>query len=136
MSGEVRGDAEQALNYHQMAAVTHFVFLGCDQHFEARFHAWLETSGLGLEVLVFDGMAIGQHALVQNAGDEDTVAVAAIKQDVRTVLVASQAGTNVITGTTQLRIGSQLLAAQLQIVEVTGSLGLAPGSQGVLGDAQ
>jgi hypothetical protein len=81
-------------------------------------------------------MPIGQHALVQNAGDEDNVAVLAVKQDVRTMLVASQTGTNVITGTTQLRIGSQLLAAQLQIVEVTGSLGLAPGAKGVLGDAQ
>jgi hypothetical protein len=121
LPGEVRGDAEQPLNHHQLAAVDASRVPWARSAFRTgispadKEYSWRHRSSeecfLRLDALVFDGMAIGQHALVQNAGDEDTVAVPAVTQDVRTVFMASQTRTNVITGTTQLRIGCQLLAA-------------------------
>jgi hypothetical protein len=41
--GEVRRDAEQPLDDHQLAAVMHFVLLGRGEHFELGFHARLHA---------------------------------------------------------------------------------------------
>ena len=45
-------------------------------------------------VLVIDSMPVGQHALMQDAGNQDAIPLLPVKQDVLAVFVTAQARTD------------------------------------------
>ena len=90
----------------------------------------------GFVVLVVEGVSIGQHALMQDARNQNATTLLSVKHHVLAVLQAPQARTNVVTEPAQRRIVSKHLATNLKLAEVTGSLGAAPGAKGVIADAQ
>ena len=56
-----------------------------------------EGDGLRFVVLIVDGVPIGQHALMQDARNENAATLLAVEHDVLAMFMAVQAGTNVIT---------------------------------------
>ena len=56
-----------------------------------------ESDGLRLVVLIVDGVSIGQHALMQDARNENATTLLAVEHDVLSMLMAVQAGANVTT---------------------------------------
>jgi len=87
-------------------------------------------------VLVVDGMFLGQHALMQDAGNYNTAALPPIEQDVPAVLMTAQARANVVTRSAERRTLGKRLATSLKLVEVTDGLVFAPFAEGVIADAQ
>jgi len=87
-------------------------------------------------VFIVDGVSIGQHALMQDARNQDTTTLLAVEHHVLAMLQALQARTNVVTEPAQRRIVSKHLATNLKLAEVTGGLGTAPCAKGVISDAQ
>jgi hypothetical protein len=86
--------------------------------------------------LVVNGVSIGQHALMQDARNQNASALLAVENDVHAMFMTAQAGANVVTESAQRRIASQRLATNLQLAEVTSGLGSAPFAKGVIADAQ
>jgi hypothetical protein len=76
---------------------------------------------LRLVVFAIDDVPFGQHALMQDAGNQNASGVLAVKHDVPTALHTTQAGANIIASPTQFRIVSQHLAARLQITNVAAA---------------
>jgi hypothetical protein len=81
-------------------------------------------------------MSLRQHALMEDAGKQNSAGLLAVEQDMPAVLKAAQAGTNVLAKAAQGRIAGQHLATILQFVEVVCGLGLAPSAEGKFADAQ
>jgi hypothetical protein len=88
------------------------------------------------DVSVVDDVSFGQHALMQDAGNQNASGVLAIEHNVPTDLHTTQAGANIIAGPTQRRIVSQHLATRLQITDVADGLALTPGAKRISADAQ
>jgi hypothetical protein len=86
--------------------------------------------------LIVDGVSIGQHALMQDASNQNARALPAVEQYMLAMLQTTQTGANVVTEPAQGRIVSKHLATNLKLAEVTGGLGFAPRAKGVIGDAQ
>jgi len=55
-----------------------------------------ESDDLGFVVLIVDGVSIGQHALMEDARNQNAAALLAVEHDVLAMLKAAQAGANVI----------------------------------------
>src|ERR1019366_8604639 len=87
-------------------------------------------------VLVVDGVSIGQHALKQDARNQDAAALLAVEHDVHAMLMRAQAKPNVIAEPAERWIEGQRLATRFQFAEVTSGLGSAPFAKGVVADAQ
>jgi hypothetical protein len=87
-------------------------------------------------VLIVDGVSIGQHALMQDARNQNTTTLLAVEHHVLAMLQTPQARTNVVTEPAQRRIVSKHLATNLKLADVTGGLGFAPCAKGVIADAQ
>jgi len=86
--------------------------------------------------LIVDGVSTGQHALMQNARNQNTPAPLAVEYDVPAMLMTAQTGANLITRSAQRRILDKHLAANLKLADVAGGLDLAPFTKGVIADAQ
>jgi hypothetical protein len=87
-------------------------------------------------VLIVDGVSIGQHALMQDARNQNTTTLLAVEHHVLAMLQAPQARTNVFTEPAQGRVVRKHLATNLKLAEVTGGLGTSPSAKGVISDAQ
>lgn len=73
---------------------------------------------------------------MQDAGNENAGRFRTIEENVFTVLVSPQAGTNVVTGTSQGWIVRQSLATSLEFTDVPFGLGNAPLTYCELANAQ
>lgn len=87
-------------------------------------------------ILIVDGVSIGQHALMQDARNQDAAALLAVEHDVLAMLMTAQARPNVITEPAERWFAGQRLATRFQLAEVTGGLGFAPFAKGVVADVQ
>lgn len=92
----------------------------------------MDGGGLDLRAVP---VALWQHAVVQDAGDEDTFGGLAVEDDVTAMLVTAQTGTNFIAGAAQEGSGRELETAGLQFGEITVGLGFTPCTDGVGADA-
>ena len=88
-----------------------------------------------LLVFVFDEMEHGQHALVENSDYANAVRTQSIEDDVLALLVAKQAGANLVARAAALWILSKLLTAGFELAQIAGALLEAPAGDGVRGDA-
>jgi hypothetical protein len=98
----------------------------------------VRAEGLPLRLVLWfvDGMSIGQHALMQDARNQNTPTLPPIEQDVPAMLMAAQARANLIAESAQRGIAGKRLATSLKLADVTDGLGSAPFAEGVIGDAQ
>lgn len=55
---------------------------------------------------IVDGVQVGHHALVEDAGDQNAAGLPAVKDDVAANFHTPEAGANFIAGTTEVRIFS------------------------------
>ena len=94
------------------------------------------AAGLRLVALIVDGVSFGQHALMQDARNQNTPRLLTIKHNVLAMLQTAQAMTNILTESARRGIVGKRLATNLKLGDVTGGLGFAPGSKGVIADAQ
>ena len=83
-----------------------------------------------------DGTQLGQHVLVQDAGDQNTSSRPPVKHNMPAALHTTQARANVVTRPTHCRVIGEHLATCFQVVDITIGLSLAPGTQCIVGDAQ
>ena len=75
-------------------------------------------------------MSFGKHALVQNAGDQNTSGVLPVENDVPAVFHAPQAGADIITASAHGRIIGEHLATRLKVFKVADGLVFTPGAKG------
>jgi len=87
-------------------------------------------------VFIVDGLSFGQHALVQDAGNQNASGVLAVKDNVPAALHPAKAGTNMVTRPAQRGMIGKHLATRLKIVDVTEGLVFAPGAKGISADAE
>jgi hypothetical protein len=73
-----------------------------------------------------DFVSFGQHTLVQDAGDQNTSTVLAVKHNVLTTLHSAEARANIVRRPSQLGFIGKPLATFLKIVEVPAGLARAP----------
>src|ERR1019366_187640 len=85
---------------------------------------------------VVNSVSFGQHALVQDAGNQKASGVLAVEHDVPANLYTTQARANIIASPTQRRIVRQHLAACLQITDVAEGLVLTPSAKSIRAEAQ
>lgn len=81
--------------------------------------------------VIVDVVSLRKHALVQDARNQNSSGVLAIKDNVPAALHSPQVRTNIITTPTQRGIVGQHLATRFQIVDVTSGLLCAPGAKGM-----
>jgi hypothetical protein len=84
--------------------------------------------------ILIDALSFRQHALVEDAGYQDTLGFNPVEQNMPPAFHAAQAGPDVIAGTTHLGVIRKLAATGFKIVDVTEGLILSPGLQRVGGD--
>jgi hypothetical protein len=65
--------------------------------------------------LIVDGVFFGQHALMQDARNENAATLLTVKHDVLAMLMAAQGWANVITKSAQRRIVGKCLAASFKL---------------------
>ena len=87
-------------------------------------------------VLIVDGVSIGQHPLMEHAGNENAGTFLAVEHDVLSMLKAAQAGANLIANSAKPRIVGKRLATSLKLVNVADGLGDTPFAKGVSADTQ
>jgi hypothetical protein len=87
-------------------------------------------------VCVVDRVSFGQHAFMQDAGNENASGLTSEKDDVLALFHAAQADANVVTGASRRRVVGQPLATAFKLVNVADGLREAPGAQRILADAQ
>ena len=63
-------------------------------------------------VVIVDGMALGEHSLMQDARNNNTFGILSVKHYVPTMLHAAQAGANIITGSAESGMIGKLSAAR------------------------
>ena len=80
-------------------------------------------------------MSLRQHALMEDARNQDSAGLLAIEQDMPAVFKAAQSGTNMLAKAAESRLARQHLATILKFAEVAGGLGLAPFAEGIFADA-
>jgi hypothetical protein len=81
-------------------------------------------------------VSFGQHALMKDAGNQNTIGVLSVKDNVLAALHSPKAGTNIVTRSAQSGIIGKHLATGLKIVEVSDSLVFAPGAKRISSDAE
>ena len=89
-----------------------------------------------LIVLIVDGVPVGQHALMQDARNQNTITLLTVEQHMLAMLMTPQAGANVITESPQRRIVGKRLATIFKLADVTGGLGFTPFLKSVVADAE
>jgi hypothetical protein len=87
-------------------------------------------------VFAIDGLALRQHAPMQDARNENAAGLLPVKHDVTTVLHTTQARANILTSPTQSGIAGQPPATILKLGDVTVCLGFAPSAKGINADAE
>jgi hypothetical protein len=87
-------------------------------------------------LFVADVPVLGQHSLMQDAGDENPFCNQAIEDHVAAVLHAAQAGTDIVAGAAQRRIIGECLTTHFQSIEVTAGLSFSPCSKSIVADCQ
>jgi len=90
---------------------------------------------LRLVFFVVDGVSFGQHALMQNARNENTGTLQ-VKHNVPFMLQATQPRKNMVTDSTKVWIGGKDVATSLDLVLVTGGLYFTPSVQSINANAQ
>ncbi len=85
---------------------------------------------------ILDGVPLRQHALVQDAGNDNASGLLPVKDDMPPTFHAAQAGTNIIIGSAQSGSIGEHLTPRLKIVEVVDRPICAPGAQAISTDAQ
>jgi hypothetical protein len=93
------------------------------------------VSGKALHV-VFAEVQLWKHALVQDAKDENIIPVAPVENHVLALFATAQPGTNLVACAAEHRMIGDPLATLLQLIEVTGTLLVAPHSARVVRDVQ
>ena len=83
-----------------------------------------------------EGASFGQHALMKDAGNQNTPGALAVKDNVPAALHSTKAGTNIVTRPAQRGIIGKHLATRLKIVDVTDGLVFAPSTKGISADAE
>jgi hypothetical protein len=86
--------------------------------------------------LVIDCVPLGQHPFMQDTGDQNAVLLLSVEQDALAMLVPTQAGADMTARPPEPWIVGEHLATCLKLVEVTGSLGFAPFTNGELGNTE
>jgi hypothetical protein len=81
-------------------------------------------------VFVVGALSFGQHALMQDAGNQNAAGRLTVKDNVSAVLHSPKSGTNIIAHPTQRGVNGKHLAARFQIVDVTSGLALPPKREG------
>ena len=87
-------------------------------------------------VSIDERVFFGEHALVQDARNQNAAAMPAIKYDVHPVLEAMQTGANIFAQPAEGRIVCERLATNLQFAQVSSGLRFAPGAKTVIADAE
>jgi hypothetical protein len=91
---------------------------------------------LRLVVFVFDGMPIGQHALMQNTNNQDAAGFAEpVEDNMLAMFYPTQPWSNFITRPTERGIVDKHSAKGRELAQVTASL-ITPCAAGITADAQ
>jgi hypothetical protein len=86
--------------------------------------------------LIAGVVLFGQHAVVEDAGNQNAGTVLTVKYDMLAMLHTAQARANFVAGSAERGIVSQSLAKNFEVAEMAGGLGFAPCAKCVLGDAE
>lgn len=104
---------------------------------DARFYGRLSALLFLLRAaLVVDSLSFRQHALVQDAGNQNASCVLAVKHNVPAALHPAEARTNIVTLPAQRWVIGKHLATGIEIVEVTDGLVFTPGAERIRSDAE
>jgi hypothetical protein len=87
-------------------------------------------------VVIVDGVSFGKHALVEDARNQNSAGLLAIKHNMPAALHSAQAGTNFLAASTKGGIVRQLPATCFKIIDVTDRLSFAPRSKGISANTQ
>jgi hypothetical protein len=68
----------------------------------------------------------GEHASVKDAGDDDAIYVGSVEDYVLSVLDSTEAKLDVVTGSAEVRIAGEPVAARLKGIQVAVSLCQTP----------
>jgi hypothetical protein len=91
---------------------------------------------LSFIVIIVHGVSFWNHALVQDAGNQNSLGFLAVKDNMLATLHSAQAAANILTASADLGIIGQHPAKCLQTVDVAERLIFAPGPQGINTDPQ
>lgn len=94
-----------------------------------RFPGCYRSAWLGF--VVVDDLFLGQHALMQDTGNQNAAGFFAVEHHMPALLPAPQSGPHFSTGTAECRIVGQLLAAFFQFTDVVVGLRFAPDTKGI-----
>jgi hypothetical protein len=86
------------------------------------------------EILFIDGVSFGQHALVKDAGDQNTFGFPAVEDNVPAGRHSTKARTNIVARPAQHGIIGECLATPFKVVEIADCLAFAPGAKGIGAD--
>jgi hypothetical protein len=81
-------------------------------------------------------VSFGQHALMKDAGNQNTPGLLAVKDNVAAALHSTKSGANIVTRPAQRGIVGKHLATLLKIVDIPDGLVFAPGAKGMSADAE
>ena len=81
-------------------------------------------------------MTCWQHALVEDAGDEDELGGRSVEDNVPSLFHAAQTGPDVIAGAAQQGLIRESLTTGFDLREIANCLFFAPAIQGISADVQ
>lgn len=96
----------------------------------------LNSAGLRIRRRISEVLLLRQHALVQDARDENALFLATVEEHMPVSFKAKQAGANPLAKPTEQRITGEQLGAAFEAVEVTLCLSRAPGLKSVCANVQ
>ncbi len=94
------------------------------------------VSSLGIVIFISERVPFRQHAFMQNPGNQNPPGLAPEENNMLALFPTVKTGADVAAGTAGRGIVGKMLAACLQLVQVSDSLGFAPRAQRIRADAQ
>jgi len=88
------------------------------------------------DVLIIDGLFLGQHALMQNTRNQNAFTFPAVEHNMPAAFHATQTRANVVIRTPQRRVVGEHLTTCLKLVDVSIGLCFAPSAESIVNDAQ
>lgn len=96
-----------------------------------------KPAGMGLFIVVIvKGVSLWEHALMKDAGNQNSFGLLAVKHHMLSALHSSQAGADIIAASAKCRIVSEHPTTGFKFDDVADSLVFAPGSKGISSDPQ
>jgi len=95
-----------------------------------------KCGGLRVRWRIFEGLLVRQHALVEDARDENAIIEAAVKEHMPPFFKTEKARTNPVAWPTEQRVACKQPCRALKLNDVTLGLSYAPGLKSVCADAE